>query len=96
MVDDDAVRDRAHVEYLEPPIADVSEPFWRAEDRETGCVGIGRVESEAAGNLVAAVAAYEESTDETPLTKLPGETIERIDPQAADDGLVSRLSDLLP
>lgn len=71
-MEDRSLRDRAVVDRLEPPVHDLDEPMWTARDRETGCLGIGRVEAEAYGNLAAAVHRYEEEGSSTGYTKYPG------------------------
>ncbi|MDX1747946.1 MAG: hypothetical protein R3324_18590 [Halobacteriales archaeon] len=60
--DDSAIMDRAEVIYWEPPV--VREPFWRADDPKTGCVGVGESEREARVNLVHAVRAHQQRDDE--------------------------------
>ncbi|NHN48910.1 hypothetical protein G9464_15075 [Halostella sp. JP-L12] len=90
--DPDAVRERATVTHLEPPLLDIEEEMWSAEDPETGCVGYGRVEAEAVGNLVAVV-AERAGESEVGYVKLPGEVVERTW-RGERDGVVSKLSDL--
>lgn len=76
--DPDAIEDRAWVEHRRPPIADIEEELWFAEDPETECAGVGAVEAEAVGNLVAVVVEYEADPDPgPPRMKLPGDTIAR-------------------
>ncbi|WP_336343180.1 hypothetical protein [Halalkalicoccus ordinarius] len=76
--DPDDVRDRAWVEQRRPPIDDIEEPMWFAEDPATECAGVGRVEEEAVGNLVAVVAEYERRDGSgPPLLKLPGSVVTR-------------------
>lgn len=78
VADPDTIEDRAWVEHRRPPIADVDEELWFAEDPETECAGVGSVEAEAVGNLVAVVTEYEAETDPgLPRMKLPGDTIAR-------------------
>ncbi|PSP94452.1 hypothetical protein BRC91_05750 [Halobacteriales archaeon QS_4_62_28] len=74
----DDIRDRAWVEHRRPPVTDIDEALWFAEDPVTDCAGVGRVEAEAVGNLVAVVVAYEavDGLDQ-PALKLPGRTIAR-------------------
>lgn len=59
--DETGVMDRADTIYWEPPV--VREPFWRADDPETGCIGVGETEREARGNLVYAVRAHRRTTE---------------------------------
>ncbi|WP_121821570.1 hypothetical protein [Halostella salina] len=88
----DAVRERAEVTHVEPPVYGLDEALWSAEDPETDCVGYGRVEAEAVGNLVAVVV---EHGDDSPVghVKLPGEVVERTWERDAD-GVLSRIGDL--
>ncbi|PSQ28984.1 hypothetical protein BRD03_01510 [Halobacteriales archaeon QS_9_68_17] len=90
--DPDAVRERATVTHLEPPLLDIEEEMWSAEDPETNCVGYGRVEAEAVGNLVAVVAEHAGESG-VGHVKLPGEVVERTW-QEDPDGVVSTLSNL--
>ncbi|GEM_PF-3336075 len=72
--DAQAVRERATVEQYEPPVFGIDRELWVAEDAETGCTGIGRVEDEAIGNLVSLVLTHESAAvDETEYLKLPGD-----------------------
>lgn len=71
----DGVRERARVERYEPPVYGLDEPMWVAEDDETGCVGVGRVEAEAVGNLLAVVDSH--GGGEHGYVKLPGQVFER-------------------
>lgn len=79
MVSDPAdVRDRAWVEHRRPPVDALDEPMWIAEDPITECSGVGRVEAEAIGNLVAVVIEYERrDASGPPLLKLPGSVVKR-------------------
>jgi len=74
-MDAEGVRQRAQVSHYEPPVYGLDEPMWVAEDDETGCAGVGRVEAEAVGNLVAAVDSHGEQ--EGAYVKLPGRVVER-------------------
>jgi hypothetical protein len=76
-VDADDLRERAWVTRHEPPIDPVDETLWVAEDPVTDCAGLGRVEPEAVGNLVAVVAQFERRESSEPLQKLPGRVLER-------------------
>ncbi|MFC6973757.1 hypothetical protein ACFQL1_02185 [Halomicroarcula sp. GCM10025709] len=69
--------------------------MWIAEDPVTDCSGVGTVEREAVGNLVAAVVEYETS-DETrePLLKLPGQVVSRPSPYTDTSSLFDRLGSL--
>lgn len=72
------VRERATVERYEPPVFGIDRELWVAEDEETGCTGIGRVEDEAIGNLVSLVLTHESAAvDETEYLKLPGDVREK-------------------
>lgn len=76
--DPDDVRDRAWIEHRRPPVDDLDEPMWIAEDPVTECAGVGRVEAEAVGNLVAVVIEYERRGEsDPPLLKLPGSVVKR-------------------
>jgi len=88
----ETVRERAQVTHVEPPVYGLDEALWSAEDPETDCVGYGRVEAEAVGNLIAVVV---ERGGDSPVghVKLPGEVVERRWERDAD-GLLSRLGDL--
>jgi len=73
-----AVRERAMVQQYEPPVFGIERDMWVAEDAETGCTGIGRVEDEAVGNLVSLVLTHESAAiDETEYLKLPGQVREK-------------------
>jgi hypothetical protein len=87
----DSVRERASVARYEPPVYDLDEPMWVAEDDETNCVGVGRVEAEAVGNLLAVVDAH--GHEPTGWVKLPGQTVERT--WEAETSLLDRLWDRL-
>jgi hypothetical protein len=67
--DPDDVRDRAWVEHRQPPIDDLKEPMWFAEDPVSECAGVGRVEAETVGNLVAVVAEYSRLGSSTTLRR---------------------------
>ena len=58
----EAIMDRAEAIYWEPPV--VREPFWRADDPNTGCVGVGDSEREARANLVHAVRAHKANEED--------------------------------
>lgn len=90
--DSEAVRARATVSCYEPPVYGLEESMWVAEDAETDCVGVGRVEAEAVGNLVAVVAAH--GHEGTGHVKLPGRSVERTW-SGEDDGVLERLRDWL-
>jgi len=90
--DPDSVRDRAVVTHAEPPLYDLDEPLWSAEDPETNCVGYGRVEAEAVGNLIAVVTDRADASD-AGYVKLPGKVVERTW-QESDDGIVSKFIDV--
>lgn len=88
---------RAWVEHRRPPIADIDEELWFAEDPETECAGVGAVEVEAVGNLVAVVVEYETDPDPGhPRMKLPGDTIARPSkrPSSPSKGVLERLRSL--
>lgn len=90
--DPDAIRERATVEHR-PPLHDLeADPMWIAEDPETGCAGVGDVEAEAVGNLVAVVVAYEAGDDDTPKLKVPGQVLDR--PSETEGSLLDRLGGL--
>jgi hypothetical protein len=90
MDDAEQVRARARVDRYEPPVYGLEEPMWVAEDDQTDCVGVGRIEPEAVGNLLAVVAAH--GDEPTGHVKLPGRAVERT--WEADQGLVDRLREL--
>jgi hypothetical protein len=95
--DPDDIEARAWVEHRRPPIADIDEELWFAEDPETECAGVGAVEAEAVGNLVAVVVEYETDADPgPPRMKLPGDTIARPSKGAAGptDAVLDRLRSL--
>lgn len=98
MVSDPAdIEERAWVEHRRPPVADIDEELWFAEDPETECAGVGVVEAEAVGNLVAVVVAYETDTDPgPPRMKLPGDSIARPSKRASgpSEGVLERLRSL--
>lgn len=76
--DPDEIRDRAWVEHRRPPVDDLDEAMWIAEDPVTECAGVGRIEAEAIGNLVAVVIEYERRGEsDPPLLKLPGSVVVR-------------------
>jgi hypothetical protein len=57
---------------------DLEKPMWIAEDPVTECAGVGRVEAEAIGNLIAVVVEYEHRNETSPpLLKLPGSVVSR-------------------
>lgn len=85
--DPEQVRARARVDRYEPPVYGLEEPMWVAEDDETSCVGVGRVEAEAVGNLLAVVATHGEESDG--YVKLPGTAVERT--WQEEEGLLDRL-----
>lgn len=93
--DPETVRKRAFVEHRRPPIHDVDDPLWVAEDPVTDCAGVGRVEAEAIGNLVAVVAAFEDDDSHHPRLKLPGRVVAR--PAFEDDSstLLERIRSVL-
>jgi hypothetical protein len=90
MVDPEQVRERARVNRYEPPVYGLEDPMWVAEDEETDCVGVGRVEAEAVGNLLAVVDAH--GHESTGHVKLPGRAVERA--WEEEPGLVDRLREL--
>jgi hypothetical protein len=90
--DPDSVRERAVVTHAEPPLYDVDEPLWSAEDPETNCVGYGRVEAEAMGNLIAVVVERADTSD-TGHAKMPGEVMERTW-QDSSESIVSKFTDV--
>lgn len=98
MDDGERVRERVRVTRYEPPVYDLDEPMWVAEDDETGCVGIGRVEAEAVGNLLALVDSH--GHRDGGHVKLPGRVVERSwqDVGKGDvfEGLLDRLLDRFP
>jgi len=74
----DEVRERAWVDHRRPPVTDIDEAMWFAEDPVTDCAGVGRVEAEAVGNLVAVVTEFEApGGPDNPTMKLPGRTVTR-------------------
>lgn len=78
MTDLDDVRERAWVEERRPAVTDIDRPMWVAEDPTTDCVGVGRVEAEAVGNLLAVVTEFDDDPESTrPLMKLPGRVVTR-------------------
>ena len=92
--DPDEIRDRAWVERCRPARGDHDEPTWVAEDPVTDCIGIGRVEAEAVGNLVSVVEC-EHAESNRPLVKLPGRVADRPAPPAdVTDSLFARLRSL--
>lgn len=73
-----AVRERATIQQYEPPVFGIDRELWVAEDAETGCTGIGRVEDEAVGNLVSLVLTHESAAvDDEEYLKLPGQVQEK-------------------
>lgn len=93
MDDSERVRERAGVTHYEPPVYGLEEAMWVAEDAETDCVGVGRVEAEAVGNLLAVVAAH--GAEPTGHVKLPGRAVERTWADDDGDGVLERLRDWL-
>lgn len=90
--DPDSIRERAVVTHAEPPLYDLDEPLWSAEDPETNCVGYGRVEAEAMGNLIA-VAVERADMSDTGYAKMPGEVMERTW-QDSSESIVSKFTDV--
>ena len=88
----DELRKRATTTHLKPPVYDVEEPLWTADDPVTGCVGVGYVEEEAFGNLVSVVSRYETEAGETSYRKLPGRTVRRIE---GEEGLLDAVRRVL-
>ncbi|QLG27351.1 hypothetical protein HUG10_07225 [Halorarum halophilum] len=84
-MDAEELRERATIDRLEPPVYDLDEPLWTAEDPVTECVGFGYVEEEAFGNLASAITRYENESDGTRYRKVPGRFVRRTD---ADEGLI--------
>jgi hypothetical protein len=73
-----AITERATVEQYEPPVFGIERDMWVAEDAETGCTGIGRVEQEALGNLVSLILTHESAAmDDGEYLKLPGQVREK-------------------
>ncbi len=94
-VDADEIRERARLTRHEPSFDPVDETLWVAEDPVTDCAGLGRVESEAMGNLVAVVAQFERRESAEPLQKLPGRVLERRQARPGDSpSLLDRLQSL--
>ena len=91
MDDAERVRERARVSHYEPPTFGLEDPIWVAEDEETGCAGVGRVEAEAIGNLIAVVDSHGEAA--TGYVKLPGQVVERTWEEGG--GLLDRLRERL-
>jgi hypothetical protein len=93
------VRERSDVTYMEPPLYNVDRAFWVAEDPDSGCMGLGQVEAEAIGNLIAVVREYEDDGGAgTPYVKVPGDTVEKSWDRSEDrdeGGLFGRLRGLL-
>lgn len=86
------LRERARTTHWEPPTYGLERPLWTAEDPVTGCVGVGHVEEEAFGNLVAVVRRYEaDDGGDDGYTKLPGRTVTKPLGRARSDGLVERM-----
>lgn len=76
--DERAIRDRASVEQYEPPVFGIEREMWVARDEETGCMGIGRVEAEAIGNLISLIVTHESAAyEDQEYLKLPGEVMEK-------------------
>jgi len=91
----DEIVDRAIVERRRPPGRLDADRMWVAEDPTTDCSGVGTVEREAVGNLVAAVAEYENSEgDREPLLKLPGQAVSRPSPYTDTPSMFDRLQSL--
>lgn len=87
------IRERSWVEYRQPTTAPVEEEMWVAEDPETQCLGVGTVEDEAVGNLVAVVVEWEGDADATePLMKAPGRVVPR---PSMQDGVTNTVFDSL-
>lgn len=93
MDDHEAVRERAVVDRYEPPVYGLDRAMWVAEDPVTDCVGVGRVEAEAVGNLLAVVASHGEAGSHL---KMPGQVVERDWTEEGCQGLVDRLRQWLP
>ena len=95
----DDVRERCEITHWEPPVYDIEEEMWVAEDPITECMGFGRIEAEALGNLLAVVEEYETDGETgTPYVKLSGDTVRRTwDRRYREDGdgLLGRLRDEL-
>ncbi|MFC7077601.1 hypothetical protein [Haloarcula halophila] len=91
----DEIVDRAIVEHRRPPGRLDADRMWIAEDPTTDCSGVGTVEREAVGNLVAAVVEYERGEgDRDPLLKLPGKTVSRPSPYTDTSSMFDRLQSL--
>jgi hypothetical protein len=91
----DAIRSRADLAHYEPPVHGLDEPRYVATDPETDCVGIGAVEAEAVGNLIAVVIEYERAGGTgTPYVKAPGRVVEMTWSDGASGGLLDRLARL--
>jgi hypothetical protein len=91
----DEIVERAIVERRRPPGDLDADRLWIAEDPVTDCSGVGTVEREAVGNLVAAVTEYETSPGRRePLLKLPGKTVTRPSPHTDSSSLFDRLGSL--
>lgn len=91
----DEIVERAIVERRRPPGDLDADRMWIAEDPVTDCSGVGTVEQEAVGNLVAAVTEYETSEDgRDPLLKLPGRTVARPSPYTDTTSLLDRIGSL--
>lgn len=93
MANGDAVRDCADVYRVEPPAFGLSEALWVAEDPRTGFRGVGRVEAEAVGNLLALLDERDPDPAGPGYVRLPGRTVQRRwtddrtdDPPADRDG----------
>ncbi|MFB6161591.1 MAG: hypothetical protein ABEJ61_10525 [Haloferacaceae archaeon] len=92
MTDLDAVRERAWVEERRPAVTDADRPMWVAEDPTTDCVGVGRVEAEAVGNLLAVVSEFDDDpASARPLMKLPGRVVTRPSWEGGDGSLLDRV-----
>jgi hypothetical protein len=91
----DEIVDRAIVEHRRPPGRIDADRLWVAEDPVTECSGVGAVEREAVGNLVAVVTEYEASDGQRdPLLKMPGQVVTRPSPYTSSSTLFDRLQKL--
>ncbi|MFB6106364.1 MAG: hypothetical protein ABEJ70_05260 [Halobacteriaceae archaeon] len=86
-MDAETVLDRATVTHAEPPLYGLQRPVWVAEDAETGCSGLGHVEAQARGNLVAAVERYAAvGGTGDPFVAFPGRRVRKTWAEDASDG----------
>jgi len=72
------IRDRLRIVELDESLSVTDEAVAYAEDPETGCLGLGKIEAEAVGNAISVVVRYErEGGDGPPLVKAPGTVVRK-------------------